>query len=57
MFRRLISRFVPGFGLDDTEPDDDPEPDVEDADVARALAPYRDEPRAPVLRLAKPLRD
>jgi hypothetical protein len=51
MLRRLISRFVPGFGLED------PETEAELTDVAQALAPYRDEPVAPVLRLAEPPRD
>ena len=49
MLRRLISRFVPGRVPD--------EPETELADVAQALAPYRDEPVAPLLRLADPVRD
>ena len=49
MLRRLISRFVPGGVPDETE--------TELTDVAQALAPYRDEPVAPLLRLADPVRD
>jgi hypothetical protein len=51
MLRRLLSRWLPGRGLDDREPE------IEVADVAQALAPYRDEAPAPLLRLADPLRD
>ena len=51
MLRRLLSRMLPSRGRDDRET----EPVV--ADVAQALAPYRDEAAAPILRLADPIRD
>ena len=51
MLRRLIARFVPG------RVPDEPETEAELTDVAQALAPYRDEHVAPVLRLADPVRD
>jgi len=51
MLRRLID-----WCLRKREPhSSDPEPEM--TDVAQALAPYRDEPPARVLRLADPIRD
>ena len=51
MLRRLIAWFVPNRATAPREP----EPEL--TDVARALAPYRDEPVARILRLADPIPD
>lgn len=49
--RRLIAWCVPNRAAETRES----EPEM--TDVARALAPYRDEVAPPILRLADPVRD
>jgi hypothetical protein len=51
MLRRLMAWCVPNRAPEAR----DPEPEM--TDVARVLAPYRDEAAAPILRLADPIRD
>jgi hypothetical protein len=51
MLRRLIAWCVPNRVPEDRDRE------AEMTDVVRVLAPYRDEPVAPVLRLADPVRD
>jgi len=51
MLRRLIAWCLPNRTAEPGETG------LEMTDVARALAPYRDEPARPILRLADPIPD
>ncbi len=51
----MLRRFVSWLLADRTPDAHDEEPEM--TDVAQVLAPYRDEPAPPVLRLADPVRD